>query len=222
MRSRIALSCAVFSSLLSACIFPIDVGSFDASSGQGLIGGACDSDSDCNAELSCVDGTCSDASERTACTSDADCEEGLCSRDGLCTALAAGVGPIIVITETAQGLGEIAIGESSIGDTVIENVGDADLVVDAASFTGEGADQFFIATDVTDNGDGTATVAAMSSTLQAPLTIEPGQALSLFSVFQPTRVGDFTVELLVHSNDIDTPELGVALRGVASENARRP
>lgn len=221
MCSRIALSCAVLSSLLSACIFPIDVGSFDASSGQGLTGVACETDSDCNAELSCVDGTCSDASERTACSSDDDCDGGVCDRDGLCTAVA-GVGPIIVITETAQGMGEVAIGASSIGDTVIENVGDADLVVDAASFTGEGADQFFVATDVTDNGDGTATIAAMSSTLQAPLIIEPGQAVTLFSVFQPARVGDFTVELRVHSNDIDTPELGVALRGVASENARRP
>jgi hypothetical protein len=127
-----------------------------------------------------------------------------------------------VISETGQGMGEVVLGSASIGDTPIENDGDADLTVDGAVYSGDGSDQFFVSTDVVDNADGTATVNGMDASLQSPLVIAANTSSTLFEVFQPTRLGDFTVDLAIHSNDPNTPTLHVSLRGVAVDQSTRP
>ncbi len=226
--------------LSAGCPFPVDIGSFGVGTGA-LEGDPCAADTDCDDGLVCADGACAapdagcaadadcdapqvcvqGACERPACATDADCDGGLCDRDGLCSAQQS-LGPVIVISETGQGMGEVVVGDASVGDTEIDNFGDADVVVDAAHFEGDGADQFFIASGVVDNGDGTVSIDALSSQLDAPITIAPDGSSTLFEVFQPTRLGDFTVDLVVHSNDPATPELRVALRGVGVDQPTRP
>lgn len=232
----------VASACLGGCLWPIDVGSFGRQDQRALEGAPCAADGDCTEGLACADGACvavpdpacsSDADcdgptvcsagvcERAPCSSDADCAGGFCDRDGLCS-VDTTTGPLIVIGETGQGMGEVVVGGASVGDTVIENAGDLDLVIDSATFEGDGADQFFVATSVIDNGDGTATVNDMAPALAAPFVIPPLASATLFEIFQPNRIGDFTVDLVLHSNDATNPELRVGLRGVGVEQPSRP
>ena len=226
---------------LTGCLLPFDIGSFSQEKQRALEGDPCAADADCQDGLACQQATCeaessgcatdadcsapevcSDgACERSACSSDGDCAVGICDRDGLCSA-ATTTGPVILISETGQGMGEVVLGSASIGDTTIENLGDADLIVDAAHFEGVGAEHFFVATDVVDNGDGTMTANDMSATLLAPLVIPANSSATLFEVFQPTALGDFTVELVIHSNDPILPELRVSLRGLGVNETTRP
>jgi hypothetical protein len=230
----------LFMLVVSGCLFPVEIGGLGRD-GQSLAGDPCDVDGACAEDLSCIEGICTFTGEGSCanddgCAAGSSCNAGVCDRntcgeggdcgaaafcdrDGLCTPVDGDIAPAIVISETGFGLGEIPIGSASIGDVEIDNFGTAPLHITRVSLEGD-SEPFFLSVDVTDNGDGTATVNSAATVLENPLTIEPDQRGLVWVIFQPTVAGDFLADVVVESDDPENPLLRVGIRGIGGGDGR--
>lgn len=200
------------------CFFPIDVGAFGQIE-RGLEGASCDLEHPCDELLVCnEEGVCVvGVPDRQACSDATPCPTGaFCDRDGFCTEEPGALGPLVVINEVAFGMGEIPLGELSVGDVNIENVGDVPLLVTRVAVEGEGADQFSLTMEAAQQPDGTILLDAstFASEIVDPLAVEPDAEGLVFVVFHPTVEADSTVTIVVETNDPNTPRLEVRARGV--------
>lgn len=106
--------------------------------------------------------------------------------------LAGGGTPDIAAVPAEQDFGIVALGDDTTQSQVLVNEGDGDLVITAIGVP-----------------------APFSATLPAlPLTVGPGQQVAFDLTFTPFSEGEVSLDLDVHSNDVDEGILLVPLLGV--------
>ena len=101
--------------------------------------------------------------------------------------------PDISVQTNALNFGQVTIGEEKTETLTITNVGDGDLTI----------------TDV--SADDSAFSVAIGGGL--PASVKPGDSIDADVTFAPGTVKKFSADLLIASNDPDTPTLIVALTG---------
>lgn len=116
------------------------------------------------------------------------------------------LGPQISVESSTLTIGSnlaIEIGQSGTGSFTVVSAGSSDLLISSAALTGADAGQF--------------TVNAAPCT-GAPLP--PMQSCLVTVTFSPTTAGDKSATLTIASNDVDEPEVTVAITGLVFAGSR--